>query len=285
MTEAVVDHDIATSTVTAVIGHVANPSARKRQVRRRLEELIDRGSKFPGYLRGDIQATDPRRLDDWVVVVEFVGSGALADWLTSPDRAELIGDDPSLFSERPRLQVLATPSATTSVTAVASFPVQAGLEAAFERQYRRLLAAVIRFEGFIRCELIPAERGVQRESVVVFSFTSRPALDVWFESEAREAILVDIRVLLTAKSTMNIVGGFGGWFNPPNRPPKMWKQACLVLIALYPTSLLLSWLRLVALPNLNFAAAVLVVNILGVAILTWILLPSLTGRFWRWLRR
>ncbi len=285
MTSAEFDQGAATATVTAVIGHVARPGVSKRQVRRRLERLIDRGARFPGYLRGDIQAPDPRRLDDWVVVVEFMDSATLTGWLTSAARAELLDGEPKLFSGRPRVQVLATPNSATSVTAVASFPVEPGLEEAFEAQYRRLLAAVIGFDGFIRCELIPAEHGIQRDCAVVFSFTSRQALDVWFESDQRSTILADVRPLLTSETTMNIVGGFGGWFNPPNRPPKMWKQACLVLIALYPTSLLLSWLRLAAFPDLPFAAAVLVVNVLGVAVLTWILLPTLTGRFWRWLRR
>lgn len=272
-------------TFTVVIGRTASPHATKRRIRRWFERLIVRATKAEGFLRGDIQAAEPHRLDDWIVVYEFASAETLAAWLASPQRAELIALEADLFTGAARQQVLAMASPATSVTAVSSFPVRAGEEANFASHYQRLIAVVSGFDGFIRSELIPAVSEVQHESIVVFSFTSRAALDAWLSAEQRNAILADVRPLLTGENTMNVVAGFGGWFNPPNRTPKIWKQAALVLIALYPTSLLLSWLRGVALPGVSFAVAVLVVNIIGVSLLSWILMPPLTQRFNRWLRR
>lgn len=278
-------HQAPTLTFTVVVGRTAAPQVKSRQIRRWLERLIERGSKAEGFLRGDIQAAEPHRLHDWIVVYEFASAETLAAWLASPERLELIDEGEALFAGSARQQVLAMASPTMSVTAVSSFPVRAGQEAAFASCYRRLSAAVSSFEGFIRSELIPAVSDVQHESIVVFSFTSRPALDVWLRADERNSILAEVRPLLTAENTMNVVAGFGGWFNPPNRAPKIWKQAALVLLALYPTSLLLSWLRGVALPGLSSAVAVLVVNVIGVSLLSWILMPPLTQRFNRWLRR
>ncbi|MFT5732194.1 MAG: antibiotic biosynthesis monooxygenase (ABM) superfamily enzyme [Planctomycetota bacterium] len=272
-------------TFTVVIGRTASPQATRRRVRRWLERLIERGSRAEGFLRGDIQAAERHRLDDWIVVYEFASAATLAAWLESSQRAELIAYEAELFTGPARQQVIAMASPSTSVTVVSSFPVMPGQEVLFASHYQRLLVVVSDFDGFIRSELIPAELGVQRESIVVFSFANRMALDAWLGAEEREAILADMRPLLTGENTMNVVAGFGGWFNPPNRPPRIWKQASLVLLALYPTSLLLSWLRGLALPGLSFAVAVLMVNIVGVSVLSWILMPPLTQRFNRWLRR
>lgn len=275
----------ATSTVTIVVGRTAKPEAPSPRIRRWLEKLIDRGSRAPGFVRGDIQAAEPERLDDWIVVYEFATRETLDGWLRSPQRMALVARESDFFVGDARQQVLATPSPSTSVTAVASFSVRPGLEAQFAEHYQRLLDIVAPFEGFIRCELLPARPGVQPETHIVFSFASRKTLDRWFESAERRKILADFDALLDGPSTRNVVAGFGGWFEPPVRAPKTWKQAFLVLLALYPTSLLLGWLRGTILPGLPFAPAVLVVNIAGVAVLSWILLPPLTERYKRWLRR
>lgn len=272
-------------TFTVVIGRTARPEVSKRRIRRWFERLIERASKAEGFLRGDIQASEPHRLDDWIVVYEFASATTLASWLESKERAERVAQESELFEGTARQQILAMPCPATSVTAVSSFPVRLGEEARFRAHYQRLTSIVSRFDGFIRSELIPAVSEVQHESIVVFSFRSRATLDTWLRAKERNAILAEMRPLLTGDNTMNVVAGFGGWFNPPNRSPKIWKQAALVLLALYPTSLLLSWLRGVALPGLSFAVAVLVVNIVGVSLLSWILMPPLTQRFNRWLRR
>jgi hypothetical protein len=81
------------------------------------------------------------------------------------------------------------------------------------------------------------------------------------------------------------VAGFAGWFKPPQAGPKVWKRATIILIALYPTSLTLGWIRSLLLPDLPYAPAVLLVNVLGVAVLSWILLPPLNDRYARWLSR
>ena len=70
------------------------------------------------------------------------------------------------------------------------------------------------------------------------------------------------------------------------RQVKKWKQAAVVLLALYPTVLVLNELFGWLLPeDTPYLLAVLIGNIAGVAILSWILMPRLTGWLDRWLRR
>ena len=87
---------------------------------------------------------------------------------------------------------------------------------------------------------------------------------------------------------MNVVGGFGGWFPAqPSRPggPKRWKQAVAVLIALFPTVLAITLVRGELAPEMNVVLAVLVGNVISVAILSFLLMPWLTKKLEPWLNR
>ena len=79
---------------------------------------------------------------------------------------------------------------------------------------------------------------------------------------------------------------FAGWFGTAGTSPvKRWKQAALVLLALYPTSLLLTKVRGWVLPDVHWVFGVLFANVLGIIALTWVLMPFLTSRLARWLER
>jgi hypothetical protein len=85
---------------------------------------------------------------------------------------------------------------------------------------------------------------------------------------------------------INVVGGFGGWFDLGGATePKKWKQAVVVLMALYPTVLALTLIDDWILPDPPLAIDILIGNIIGVIILTWFLMPPLTRLLARWLSR
>jgi antibiotic biosynthesis monooxygenase (ABM) superfamily enzyme len=82
---------------------------------------------------------------------------------------------------------------------------------------------------------------------------------------------------------VNVVGGFGGWFPArPDQPegPKRWKQSVTVFIALFPTSLIITLVRVEVSPNMNVVLGVFIGNVLGILALTYLLMPRIT----RWLR-
>ena len=87
--------------------------------------------------------------------------------------------------------------------------------------------------------------------------------------------------------TTSVVGGFAGWFpqaNAKHTNPR-WKQAVVVMIALYPTVLFTSWVGDALWADWNFFLAILIGNLIGVSILTWLLMPPLTRFFGDWLTR
>ena len=92
-------------------------------------------------------------------------------------------------------------------------------------------------------------------------------LDRWLDSDERRSWLTRIAPLIEGDRRMNVVGGFAGWFPATSdaQTPLRWKQAAAVLLALFPTSLVLTVLRQTLLPNLSLVPSVLLTNVLGVA--------------------
>ena len=122
--------------------------------------------------------------------------------------------------------------------------------------------------------------------MVVFAFDSRQHLDAWLRSDDRAHLLAEIEPYLEGDRTVNVVGGFAGWFGSPGMASvKRWKQASIVLLAIYPTTLVLTKFRQWLLPDVHWTLGVLFGNALGVAALTWLLMPNFTRWFATWLKR
>lgn len=241
---------------------------------------------MPGHVDSTMQPPDVEHPDEWVIVYRFASSEYLDDWLTSTRRRELIEEGEPLLDGAAREQVIALTDESATVTAVASFRIGPGSFDEFREWYRRLHDALDRFDGFIRSELVEPVPGTQDDTAIIFSFTSRGTLDRWLGSDERHRVLAEIDPIVESERTVNVVGGFAGWFSgAASTTPRRWKQATLVLLALYPTALVLGLINDELYPDLAGPLAVLVGNVAGVAILSWILMPALTRRFDGWLRR
>jgi uncharacterized protein len=270
---------------TVIVARRFRPG-RERDGEHWLRRLIDAASAMPGHVESTMQPPDVQHPDEWVIVYRFASSEHLDEWLDSARRHELIAEGEELIDGDAREQVIALADEATTVTAVASFRIDPTGTAEFREWYRRLHDVLDRFDGFIRSELVEPVPGTQDDTAIIFSFTSRRALDRWLESSERRRILAEIDPLLQSDRTVNVIGGFAGWFSgSTSAAPKRWKQAALVLLALYPTAMVLGEVRSVLYPDLSDSLAVLVGNIIGVAILSWVLMPALTQRFDGWLRR
>lgn len=285
------------ASATVIVARRARAGQQKR-AQTWLDDITKMAASAPGYVRSEIQPPGSQHPNEWVVVYEFESRELLSAWLSSSERAKLVADSPSIFEADVTEQVLKTRNLQDSVTAVASFRLRsdpdeepgmldvASVGSAFASEYQHLLSVVSRFPGYIRCDLFPAESGVQDDTIIVFSFVDRPALDRWLSSTERQGVLDRLAPLLATERQLNVVGGFAGWFGVgQDRPVRTWKQAALVLVALYPTALLLGAVRTVIAPDMPGPLATLVGNAGGVVILSWWLMPVLTSRYAAWLRR
>ncbi len=268
-----------------VVARTPHPG-REREFERWLRKLAVTASNAPGHVRSDVQPPTDVHPGEWVIVYQFRDAASLDGWLTSPERDAIVADGQHLLLGSERKQVFALAEEGDPVTAVASFRVAPGNEHRYAELHGRLVGRLSSFPGFLRSELFEPVAGVQSDTVVVFSFDSRPHLDRWLESDERRTILAEIDEFIEGDRTLNVVGGFGGWFGDVGiADVKRWKQALVVLIALFPTALLLGTLRNWLLPDLAFVPSVLLSNIVGVIILSWLLMPFLTRLLSAWLRR
>lgn len=269
---------------TVIVARRVAPG-RDADAERWLRKLTTQAAVAPGYVEANMQPPNAQHPDEWVIVYRFESASTLDDWLTSPRRVALLDEGVDMFVGPAREQVVALADETRSVTAVASFRLSPDNESAFDARFADLQSALAQFDGFIRSELVRPVPGTQDDTVVVFSFTSRERLDEWLDSDVRREVLAEIDPLLDGPRTVNVVGGFAGWFaTRGSATPKRWKQAALVLLALYPTALLVGLVRDALFPDLTMPLAVLLGNVAGVAVLSWVLMPFLTRAFDRWLR-
>ncbi len=270
---------------TVIVARRFRPGC-ERDGERWLRRLRDAAAAMPGHVESTLQPPNIQHPDEWVIVYRFASPEHLDGWIDSARRRELIEEGEHLIDGEVREQVIALTDAATTVTAVASFRIDPSGTAEFREWYRRLHHVLDHFEGFIRSELVEPVPGTQDDTAIIFSFTSRTTLDRWLDSAERRRVLAEIDPLLESERTVNVVGGFAGWFsNSTSETPKRWKQAALVLLALYPTAMALGVVREALYPDLADPLAVLVGNVIGVALLSWMLMPALTQRFDGWLRR
>lgn len=272
-------------TPTVVVARRVVPG-REREFERWVRRLLDAAAEAPGYVGSELQPPDDLHPDDWIVLYQFEDADTLHDWLESAERQQLITRGAHLIDGEVREQVVAFVPEHDPVTAVSSVRVRPGHLDAYRALHHELVERLRTFEGFLRCELFEPVDGVQADTVVVFSFDDRPHLDAWLQSDERLEILDRMAPHVEGDRTVNVVGGFAGWFTPVGAPGvRPWKQAAVVLLALFPVSLLVTVGRQAVLPDLAVVPAVLLGNVIGVTALTWVIMPRLTRWLEGWLRR
>lgn len=171
------------------------------------------------------------------------------------------------------------------VTLVSALRLRPGTETAHRSLHDAAVAHARRLGGLISDELVAAIPDVQPETVALLRFEDRAALDRWLVSGERFDALDEMACLAEGERTITVLGGFGGWFATVPAPPRLWKQAVVVLAALVPVSIAATLAREAVLPGLPPALAVSVTSAVNVAALTWAAMPILTHRLEGWLTR
>ena len=197
----------------------------------------------------------------------------------------LLAEGAPLIEGDPKEQVLAGVGSDREARVVSSYRLAEGAEGAHLMFHKRMLDALSHFDGFIARDVLDALPGVQDETVVILTFETTEDLRTWLDSDERATLLRELDRITVGSLTTNVVGGFAGWF--PGRGQaevKKWKQAVVILAALFPVSFAATLFRSWAFPDLPLAPAVLFANIVGVVVLTWFLMPPLTRALDEWLR-
>ncbi len=260
-------------------------SGREEEFSRWLLRLNARARMAPGYGESSLHPPNAAHPGEWVIVYRFETTAELQAWLDSPERAALLAEGRDLFVGDAREQVVAHASDEDVVTAVASFRIRPGQELAFEEAQGEVEQAVADFPGFVKVQRYDPIPDVQDETVVTVSFDTRAHLDAWLNADVRRRLLTAVDKHVESGRTLNVVGGFGGWFQKPDGRIPKWKQATVVLTGILPLSLALNALRIRFAPDLPWPVAGVTQNFISVTTLTWVVMPRLTKLFAPWLER
>ena len=270
---------------TVIVARRCRPG-REREFERWIRRLVAKAADAPGYVDAELQPPNDLHPEEWVVVYQFADSSSLERWLDSTTRAALMASANELVEGAAREQVVAMSPDSERVTAVSSVRVVPGAAQAFRDLHDDILVELATSPGFLQADLFEPVEGVQDDTVVVLAFDTRANLDRWLASDERRRILQQMEEYTQGDRTVNVVGGFAGWFESTGRARvKKWKSAAAVLLALIPTSLAFTAIRLALFPDLHPAFASVIGNVVGIIVLTWLLMPIVTRRLDPWLRR
>jgi uncharacterized protein len=120
---------------------------------------------------------------------------------------------------------------------------------------------------------------------VLYRFADDGSLGAWESSERRRSWLWDAEQLGLVESLVERRTGIEGWFDrAPSAPPR-WKQACVIWLAFFPLSLVMSYVFVALAPDLAIPARVLLTTLVMTPLMTWVVLPRLTRWLGGWLNK
>jgi antibiotic biosynthesis monooxygenase (ABM) superfamily enzyme len=176
---------------------------------------------------------------------------------------------------------------SASVAFIITHFVKAGEEQRYEEWLSAILRAVSSTPGYLGREIFRPAHGSRKYTTIV-RFDSHEHLSAWAESASRRSYVDSMRDLLEQGDQTEIKTGIDFWFTPEGiKPPPRWKQFLLTLSAVYPLSLILSFVfgPLSRLPppindplvkGFTIAASL-------TALLTFVIMPHYTKLVKRWL--
>lgn len=225
---------------------------------------------------------------DWAIEVSFDSTKTLDAWLDSSQRQDLLADgEEQGFWRRESDLILIRGESPPNNAAVFLHSVAPGKEAEFVAAQDDLTASGASFTGYEGTALFPADSSGEWMSVL--RFRTAHQLMSWIGSPERQQVLPRLRGELTRDfaelprsapfgSTVRVAGG-------TTRITPGWKSAMLVVLCLYPTVMLLTKWLAPALSRLGVVTAisVFVGNVVSVALLQWVLVPTASRPFRRWL--
>jgi hypothetical protein len=160
---------------------------------------------------------------------------------------------------------------------------------AFLDWLRGITDAAGRYAGYQASEVYPPGGDHDDAWVVIIHFDDEALLAAWLDAPERASHLARLPHAARDFRIRTMPAGFGSWVagqagdGEGPVPVPHWKSFLLVLLALYPVVMLLTLVVSPRTTGLGLPLAMLVGNILSVAILEWIVMPLLNRLLGPWL--
>lgn len=252
-----------------------------------MRKIMALSRQFEGYLGSEIFPPIPGVQDAYVVLYRFNRGSNLRQWLRSPQRLEMLRQIEALLTE-PAHEFFFAHSRRQAGTAssVFSYRIRPEREADFQDWRRRILEEVRKWDGFLGTESYDTLDSAHPEFVVAVRFDNRGNLDAWLHSTIRKTFMKEVRKYVDHYALRRIGSGFEGWFDTSEnkKPPASWRQAIVILSALYPVIMTLRHVLFPLFTVLPMPAAFLILLTVDMAVLTYVVMPRFTLLMNFWLR-
>lgn len=242
----------------------------------------------PGHVsaRESVQGNRPL---DWAVEVAFRDADVLDAWLDGPERQAVLREGEAQGWWRCASDLVLTrddpPPADVGVFLHSVAP---GKEAEFIATQSELTRSIFAFPGYEGTALFPADSSGQ-QWMSVLRFRRADQLTNWMRSRERQDALPRLRGGLTRDfAELTRSAPFGSTIRVADGQTRItpaWKTAMLVLLCLYPTVMLLSKSLSPELGGLGVSPSVSIFagNVVSIVALQWVLVPTVSRPFRRWL--
>jgi antibiotic biosynthesis monooxygenase (ABM) superfamily enzyme len=261
-------------------GKEARAEAGKREIM-----LLARQAE--GFLGSEIFPPISGVQDGYVVLYRFSRGIHLRAWLGCARRQELLAQIAGLLVE-PAVEFFFTHGRQQAGTAssVFAYRIRPDKEAEFREWRRRILEEVRTWKGYLGTESFDTLDGSRPEFIVVVRFDNRANLDAWLHSKVRRTFMAEVRGLVDHVELRRIGSGFEGWFDTSENaaPPARWRQAMVILSALFPVIMAMRHLLSQLFVMLPLPVAFLILLSLDMAFLTYAVMPWYSRRMDFWLR-
>jgi len=275
------------SEVTRIIWRTIKPGC-EGEFEQISRKLVDLAETLPGYLGMEIYPPVPGIQDAYVSVHRYSSLRALREWMSNPERNALIEKAQELIEGDPVIGLLPGKSGSPGdVSTVIAYHVRPAKIHQFSRWRQRILKACRAAPGFKFSESFDTFGENDPIFVAIICFDSAKSHEDWLKSPIRLELLKEVHHYVVDTQIRRLGTGFEGWFGrtlgSQVTPPIKWRQALVILSALYPVISTLKHLLGPIFDVLPYSVAFLVLLTVDVAILTWIIMPQFTRVMGFWL--
>ncbi len=272
--------------VTGIVWRRVLPG-KEEQAEALMREIMGLSRQAEGFLGSEIFPPIPGVQDAYVVLYRFSRGTHLRQWLACVRRQELLRKMTALLVE-PAIEFFFAHARQQagSASSVFAYRIRTEKESAFLDWRRRILEEVRTWPGFLGTESFDTLEGTEPEFIVVVRFSSRANLDAWLESQPRNEFMKEVRAYVHHYRLRRIGSGFEGWFDTSaeTRSPARWRQALVILSALFPVIMLMRQLLSPVFQMFPLPVAFLILLTLDMAILTYGVMPHYSRLMNFWLR-
>ena len=152
---------------------------------------------------------------------------------------------------------------------------------------RGITEAAQRFAGYRSTDLYPPSGAEGHEWVAVMQFETAEEMQRWLDSPERAEWVRKLPKEVATFQLKKLPSAFGPWFahlsDSAHELPPGWKMAVAVLVALYPTAMLLTMYVGPHTNSMGLAVSMLISNICSCTLLQFAVMPALHPMMEPWL--